>query len=108
MKSQGIQIAVAAALVLAAPAYGQGPVFEGPVSRAACGPGSQPEPPNALQGAHLARGMRVNGKRFKRVRGRALEQPVRVKLPKGHSVVRIVARGRSGKRYSQTRDYTRC
>jgi hypothetical protein len=50
----------------------------------------------------------VNGKRVKGVRGRALRRPVRIWLPAGHSVVRILARGRSGKRFGQTRAYTRC
>jgi hypothetical protein len=50
----------------------------------------------------------VNGKRVRRVRGRALRRPVTVKSPTGHAVVRIVGRARSGKRYTQTKDYTRC
>jgi hypothetical protein len=50
----------------------------------------------------------VNGKRVKTLRGAALRRLVTVKLPKGHAVVRIVGRARSGKRYSQTRGYTRC
>jgi hypothetical protein len=50
----------------------------------------------------------VNGKRAKRLRGRALRRPVRVRLPKGHSVIRVVVTTRSGKRVAQTRDYTRC
>jgi hypothetical protein len=50
----------------------------------------------------------VNGKRVKRVRGKALRRKVAVRLPKGHSVVRVVVRTRSGRRIAQTRDYTRC
>jgi hypothetical protein len=50
----------------------------------------------------------INGRRVKRVRGAALRKPVKVKLPVGHSIVRIVGRARSGKRYTQTKDYTRC
>jgi hypothetical protein len=50
----------------------------------------------------------VNGKRVKRVRGKALRRNVAVRLPKGHSVLRVVVRTRSGRRIAQTRDYTRC
>jgi hypothetical protein len=50
----------------------------------------------------------VNGRRVKRLRGKALRRKVSVKLPRGHSIVRVVVKTRKGKRLAQTKDYTRC
>ena len=52
--------------------------------------------------------VQINGKRVRSLRGAALRRPVAIRLPKGHSVVRIVVRTRGGKRIAQTKDYTRC
>ena len=51
------QIASLLVLAAAAPpaAAAERPVFEGPVPRAQCGPGSEPEPPDALQGEVTAK-----------------------------------------------------
>jgi hypothetical protein len=51
----------------------------------------------------------LNGKRVKRLRGKALRRPITVNLPAGrHSVVRVVVTTRKGKRITQTKEYTRC
>jgi hypothetical protein len=60
-----------------------------------------------LRRARTAR-VYVNGKRVKRLRGKALGRKISVKLPRGHSIVRIVVKTRKGKRLAQTKDYTRC
>ena len=51
----------------------------------------------------------VNGKVVKRVRGKALRAPVKVKLPAGkESLVRLTTITKQGKRVTETRRYARC
>ena len=50
----------------------------------------------------------VNGRAVKRVRGNALRRPIAVRAPAGHFVLRIVVQTRAGKRFVETREYTRC
>ena len=63
-----------------------------------------------LRNAKRARSavVQINGRRVRSLRGAALRRPVAIRLPKGHSIVRIVVRTRSGRRVAQVRDYTRC
>jgi hypothetical protein len=49
----------------------------------------------------------LNGKRVTRLRGKALRRRITVRLPRGHSIVRVVVKTRAG-RLAQTKDYTRC
>jgi hypothetical protein len=50
----------------------------------------------------------VNGRRAKRLRGRALRRPVRVRMTKRVTRVKLVARTRSGRKVVVTRTYRRC